>query len=295
MSCFNCPCNDGDETVEEPVATTTTGPMPEPETTTQSGQPTSEPSGAKAATGTKHPAEVAPLAVLDILFKNPEIRDYPMALNQLSCVAWCSLVPGCKATAHIPDDRPCRFSSYSLHDDDFVPAADQSQGDIPEEGIYYWHDLTCMSCPCKDAPTTELPTTLITSTIAPTATQETSPPRPSVETCEWSNPFDACTIPQSMPMEGCLGSPANVDPSQYRRMPADHEPKITKPMQCAILYHTNSDCNAWGFAMNNQIPDCVFALNRKKVDELDSLNGAPYHTWYPGSCFECKSCVSQWN
>jgi hypothetical protein len=46
MSCFNCPCNDGDETVEEPVATTTTGPMPEPETTTQSGQPTSEPSGA---------------------------------------------------------------------------------------------------------------------------------------------------------------------------------------------------------------------------------------------------------
>ncbi|UZP38804.1 hypothetical protein NXS19_006620 [Fusarium pseudograminearum] len=118
-----------------------------------------------------------------------------MALSQMWCVAWCSLSPGCRSAAHIPENRSCRFSSHAVHDDDFIMADDPNR-DSTELGIYYWHDLSCMDCPCRDGieVTTQPPTTLqLSITSAPTespTTQEPSstlvtterPPRPSAAT-----------------------------------------------------------------------------------------------------------------
>ncbi|CAF3457291.1 unnamed protein product [Fusarium graminearum] len=209
LSCFNCPCNDSDETDVEPVVT---------KTTTKSSQPTS-PSGPAVKFP---PASTCPKSLNDgctwneasrggslitcqyrgrwpgadgVGYAVEKPRDYPMALSQMWCVAWCSLSPGCRSAAHIPENRSCRFSSHAVHDDDFIMADDPNQ-DSTELGIYYWHDLSCMDCPCRDGVevTTQPPTTLqLSITSAPTesaTTQEPSstlvtterPPRPSAAT-----------------------------------------------------------------------------------------------------------------
>lgn len=209
LSCFNCPCNDSDETDVEPVVT---------KTTTKPSQPTS-PSGPAVKLP---PASTCPKSLNDgctwneasrggslitcqyrgrwpgidgVGYAVEKPRDYPMALSQMWCVAWCSLSPGCRSAAHIPENRSCRFSSHAVHDDDFIMADDPNQ-DSTELGIYYWHDLSCMDCPCRDGVevTTQPPTTLrLSITSAPTesaTTQEPSsilvtterPPRPSAAT-----------------------------------------------------------------------------------------------------------------
>lgn len=185
LSCFDCPCNEGDEAEVGPA--TTTSSMPLIETSTQSSHPPSEPTVAFKLP----PASTCPKSLetgctwnlashggSDIKcqyrgrwpgadgagYAVEPPRDYPMPLSQMQCVAWCSLSPGCRSAAYIYILSSCRFSSHAVHDDDFVMADDISK-DSPEEGIYYWHDLSCMDCPCKEdgASTTQPPTTLLRS------------------------------------------------------------------------------------------------------------------------------------
>jgi hypothetical protein len=189
--------------------------------------------------------------------------------------------------------------------------ADDPNEDSAELGIYYWHDLSCMDCPCKDnvESTTQPPTTLIRSvTSAPiesTTSQELSsmvvttakPPRPSAatETCEWTDASDICTQSDRIPEEDCLGVSQSIDPRQYRKIPVDHDPRVTDQMQCAILCNTNPDCKAWGYSRDNMDIECVLALDGRRLDRLDYVNNAPSHDWFPAECFACKSCISKWN
>ncbi|CEI61987.1 hypothetical protein FVEN_g3029 [Fusarium venenatum] len=216
LSCFNCPCNDGDEPDAGSVVTTTSTLVTE--TTTQAIQPTSPSSPAVRLL----PASTCPKSLNDgctwnaasqggslitcqyrgrwpgadgVGYAVEKPRDYPMALSQSWCVAWCSLSPGCRSAAHIPKDRSCRFSSHAVHDDDFIMADDPNQ-DSEELGIYYWHDLSCMDCPCRDEveSITQPPTTFLRSVTSASTesvtTQEPSsilvttanPPRPSAAT-----------------------------------------------------------------------------------------------------------------
>ncbi|KAG8672551.1 hypothetical protein FPOAC2_05944 [Fusarium poae] len=213
LSCFNCPCNDGDEPEAGSIVTTTSAPAIE--TTMQTVQPTSPSSPAVRLP----PASTCPKSLNDgctwnaasqggslitcqyrgrwpgadgVGYAVEKPRDYPMALSQSWCVAWCSLSPGCRSAAHIPENRSCRFSSHAVHDDDFIMADDPNQ-DSEELGIYYWHDLSCMDCPCRDEiesatqPSTTLLRSVTSASIESTTTQEPSsvvatiekPPRPS--------------------------------------------------------------------------------------------------------------------
>ncbi|RGP77040.1 hypothetical protein FLONG3_4869 [Fusarium longipes] len=330
LSCFNCPCNEGNEVGTESVASTTSTVIA---ASTQSLQPTSEPS----STVRFPPASTCPKALENGCTWNEKSqggssiqcqyrgrwpgadgagyavekpRDYPMALSQMWCVAWCSLSPGCRSAAHIPEDRSCRFSSHAVHDDDFIMADDPNE-DSAELGIYYWHDLSCMDCPCKDVveSTTQPPTTLVRSvTAAPIESSTTqappslmvtteSSPRPSAatETCEWSNASELCTQSNRVAEEDCQGVPQNVDPSQYRKVPVDRNPKVTDQMQCAILCNTNSDCKAWGYSRENTDIECVLALDGRRIDRLDYDNNAPSHDWFSAECFACKSCINKWD
>ncbi|EEU35632.1 uncharacterized protein NECHADRAFT_22227, partial [Fusarium vanettenii 77-13-4] len=175
LSCFNCPCNDEDEVTSVPE-------IPSTATTTQA-EPTSEPTNNFKLP----PASTCPKALKDgCKWTNQEIghafcayrgtwpaddaagwavsppEDYPIAWTQMWCVAWCSLDPRCKSAAWM-DDRSCRFSTHEVQDADFIMAVNPNE-DNPEEGIYYWHDLSCMTCACHDDPTT---TTLVTTTTQP--------------------------------------------------------------------------------------------------------------------------------
>ncbi|RGP70930.1 hypothetical protein FSPOR_3617 [Fusarium sporotrichioides] len=216
LSCFNCPCNEGDEAEAEPVVTTTSALVIE--TTTESVQSTSPPSPAVRLP----PASTCPKSLEDgctwneasrggslitcqyrgrwpgadgVGYAVEKPRDYPMALSQMWCVAWCSLSPGCRSAAHIPENRSCRFSSHAVHDDDFIMADDPNE-DSEELGIYYWHDLSCMDCPCRDEveftthPVTTLQRSVTSASTESATTQEPSsilvtiekPPRPSAAT-----------------------------------------------------------------------------------------------------------------
>jgi hypothetical protein len=91
----------------------------------------------------------------------------------------------------MPSDRSCRFSSHAVHDDDFIMAED-ANSDSVEEGIYYWHDLSCMDCPCRDESTDHPVTeTTVVSTREPTREPSTEPT---------DEPTDEVTIaPSSQP------------------------------------------------------------------------------------------------
>ncbi|CAJ0543312.1 Ff.00g005150.m01.CDS01 [Fusarium sp. VM40] len=346
LSCFNCPCED------EPVTTTTS--LPEPEETTQTHQPTSKPSSE-----VKLPAaSTCPLSLNDGCRwnslsqggSNPRCayrgrwpgsdgagyavekpHDYPMALSQMWCVSWCSLSPGCRSAAWMPSDRSCRFSSHAVHDDDFVMAQDPNKDSVAE-GIYYWHDLSCMDCPCRDestsqpstetivastreptseptdevtiAPTSQPPTTFVRSiTSKPvfpsvshiTLSQVVTPtPGPAEQPCEWSNGQGICYRPFEKEQGPCGGTLIRADPQQYTKLPLNWTPAVTEPVHCAILCHTNPDCHAWGFEWSSNM-NCVLARGQREVTDLQVVSSAPQYHWYSHTCWECRDCVSAWD
>ncbi|KAF9775618.1 hypothetical protein IL306_006263 [Fusarium sp. DS 682] len=319
LSCFNCPCND------EPVPTTVA-------TTTQSADPTGLARLPAASTCPKalddgcHWNERSQGGSLPSCayrgrwpgsdgagFAIERPRDYPEAWSQMWCVGWCSLYPGCKSAAWMPNDRSCRFSTHQVSDDDFVMAQDPNQDSV-EEGIYYWHDLDCMTCPCHDEPTVEttswLPsesTTLVRSvttkpeipvsfkatTQAITETP-TPTPGPVEQPCDWSFGQGICQRPFEKEKGPCGGTLMIVNPSQYRKLPLDWKPEIREPVQCAIMCHTNPDCYAWGFEWSSNM-NCVLSLGQTEVDQLEVVSSGPQYRWYSHTCWECRDCVTQWN
>ncbi|KAF4970361.1 hypothetical protein FZEAL_10053 [Fusarium zealandicum] len=318
LSCFNCPCEDEPTTREQETATTSTA--SEPETTTETSEPTSEPSIA-----IKLPAaSTCPKALNNGCEWNSkqdgntlcayrgswpaedgagwaveQPSDYPTPWSQMWCVAWCALYPGCKSAAWIPNDRTCRFSSHEVQDADFILAADPNQDSL---GVYYWHDLSCMTCACNDAPTSA--TTLIrsvsTQPVLPSGEEQTysystpttsSPPEPS---CDWNNGQGICYRPFEKESGPCGGALKIVNPAQYTLLPIDWIPHISEPVHCAILCHTNPDCFAWGFEWSMNM-NCVLSLGQTEVDDLEVVSSGAKYRWYSHTCWECKDCVTSWD
>ncbi|RSM15096.1 hypothetical protein CDV31_005177 [Fusarium ambrosium] len=335
LSCFNCPCNEEDEVTSVPEIPSTavtaepestqaepeTTTQPEPETTSQA-EPTSEPT---TGAFTLPPASTCPKALKDgCKWTNQEIghafcayrgtwpaddaagwavsppEDYPIAWTQMWCVAWCSLDPRCKSAAWM-DDRSCRFSTHEVQDADFIMAADPNQ-DNPEEGIYYWHDLSCMTCACHDDPTTTTFVTTTTQASLPGGGEEetwiwlTPTPEPPVEeqACEWDWGQGICYRPFEKEQGPCGGSLKIVNPAQYTKLPYDWVPQVSEPVHCAILCHTNPDCGAWGFEWSMNM-NCVLSLNKRSVDDLEVVSSGAEWRWYDRDCWVCKDCVTSWD
>ncbi|KAM0190037.1 hypothetical protein ACHAPI_009673 [Fusarium lateritium] len=348
LSCFNCPCED------EPV-TTTTG-LPEPEKTTQTRQPTSEPTAeVKLPAASACPLSLNEGCRWNTMSEGGSIPrcayrgrwpgsdgagwavekpdDYPMALSQMWCVSWCSLSPGCRSAAWMSSNRSCRFSSHAVHDDDFIMADDPNKDSVAE-GIYYWHDLSCMDCPCRDEstdqpitkttiastreptkepvtgptgePTSQPPTTFVRSTtskpISPTVPNMSFPEGatttpgsgPIEQPCEWDNGQGICHRPFEKEQGPCGGKLMRADPQQYTKLPLNWTPAVTAPVHCAILCHTNPDCHAWGFEWSMNM-NCVLALGQRDVADLEVVSSAPEYRWYSHTCWECRDCVSAWD
>ncbi|KAF5550408.1 hypothetical protein FNAPI_7743 [Fusarium napiforme] len=314
LSCFNCPCND------EPSPTTVAS-------TTQSAEPTGLVKLPAASTCPKslengcrwnERSNGGGLVTCQYRGRWPESdgagfaveqpRDYPTAWSQMWCVAWCSLYPGCKSAAWIPNDRSCRFSTHSLSDADFEMAADPNSDSV-EDGIYYWHSLDCMTCPCHDNPTTSIlpsesttlvravtpkPNTPTTVTATTKAVTGTPTPGPVEQPCEWENGQGICYRPFEKEQGPCGGKLMIVNPSQYKKLPLNWKPEITEPVQCAIMCHTNPDCYAWGFEWSSNM-NCVLSLGRTEVDQLQVVSSGAQYRWYSHTCWECRDCVTRWN
>ncbi|KAF4344789.1 hypothetical protein FBEOM_1256 [Fusarium beomiforme] len=317
LSCFNCPCND------EPAPTTVA-------TTTQSAEPTDLARLPAASTCPKALADGCQWNEMSQGGSLPSCAyrgrwpgsdgagfaierpsDYPEAWSQMWCVGWCSLYPGCKSAAWMPNDRSCRFSTHQVSDADFVMAADPNKDSV-EDGIYYWHDLDCMTCPCHDEPASEtissLPvesTTLVRSItpkpetpVSVTGTTQavtgTPTPGPVEQPCDWSFGQGICQRPFEKEQGPCGGTLMIVNPSQYRKLPLDWKPEINEPVQCAIMCHTNPDCYAWGFEWSMNM-NCVLSLGQTEVDQLEVVSSGPQYRWYSHTCWECRDCVTQWN
>ncbi|PNP76097.1 hypothetical protein FNYG_10655 [Fusarium nygamai] len=314
LSCFNCPCND------EPSPTSVAS-------TTQSAEPTGLVKLPAASTCPKslengcrwnERSNGGGLVTCQYRGRWPgsdgagfaveQPRDYPTAWSQMWCVAWCSLYPGCKSAAWLPNDRSCRFSTQSLSDADFEMAADPNSDSV-EDGIYYWHSLDCMTCPCHDDPTTSLlpaesttlvravtpkPNTPITVTATTKAVTGTPTPGPVEQPCEWDNGQGICYRPFEKEQGPCGGKLMIVNPSQYTKLPLNWKPEIREPVQCAIMCHTNPDCYAWGFEWSNNM-NCVLSLGRTEVDQLQVVPSGAQYRWYSHTCWECRDCVTRWN
>ncbi|KAF5621525.1 uncharacterized protein FTJAE_11246 [Fusarium tjaetaba] len=314
LSCFNCPCND------EPSPTSVAS-------TTQSAEPTGLVKLPAASTCPKslengcrwnERSNGGGLVTCQYRGRWPgsdgagfaveQPRDYPTAWSQMWCVAWCSLYPGCKSAAWMPNDRSCRFSTHSLSDADFEMAADPNSDSV-EDGIYYWHSLDCMACPCHDDPTTSIlpsesttlvravtpkPNTPTTVTATTKAVTGTPTPGPAEQPCEWENGQGICYRPFEKEQGPCGGKLMIVNPSQYKKLPLNWKPEITEPVQCAIMCHTNPDCYAWGFEWSSNM-NCVLSLGRTEVDQLQVVSSGAQYRWYSHTCWECRDCVTRWN
>ncbi|KAF5649344.1 hypothetical protein F52700_617 [Fusarium sp. NRRL 52700] len=314
LSCFNCPCND------EPSPTSAAS-------TTQSAEPTDLVKLPAASTCPKslengctwnERSQGGSLTTCQYRGRWPgsdgagfaveQPRDYPTAWSQMWCVAWCSLYPGCKSAAWMPNDRSCRFSTHSLSDADFQMAADPNSDSVAD-GIYYWHSLDCMTCPCHDDPTTSLlpaesttliravtpkPNTPITVTATTKAVTGTPTPGPVEQPCDWENGQGICYRPFEKEQGPCGGTLMIVNPSQYTKLPLNWKPQITEPVQCAIMCHTNPDCYAWGFEWSSNM-NCVLSLGQTEVTQLEVVSSGPQYRWYSHTCWECRDCVTQWN
>ncbi|KAI7762527.1 hypothetical protein LZL87_008873 [Fusarium oxysporum] len=317
LSCFNCPCND--EPSPTSVATTTQSAEPTdlvklPAASTcpkslENGCQWNERSQGGSLTSCQYRGRWPGSDGAGFAVEQP--RDYPTAWSQMWCVAWCSLYPGCKSAAWMPSDRSCRFSTHQVSDADFVMAADPNSDSV-EDGIYYWHDLDCMTCPCRDDPTSEttssLPaeSTTLTRAVTPkpntpttvTATTKaitgTPTPGPVEQPCEWSFGQGICQRPFEKEQGPCGGKLMIVNPSQYTKLPLNWKPEIREPVQCAIMCHTNPDCYAWGFEWSTNM-NCVLSLGQTEVDQLEVVSSGAQYRWYSHTCWECRDCVTQWN
>ncbi|KLP08943.1 uncharacterized protein Y057_15048 [Fusarium fujikuroi] len=314
LSCFNCPCND------EPSPTTAAS-------TTQSAEPTDLFKLPAASTCPKslengcqwnERSQGGSLTTCQYRGRWPgsdgagfaveQPRDYSTPWSQMWCVAWCSLYPGCKSAAWLPNERSCRFSTHSLSDADFEMAADPNSDSV-EDGIYYWHSLDCMTCPCHDDPTTSLlpsesttlvrsvtpkPNTPTTATATTNAVTGTPTPGPVEQPCEWENGQGICYRPFEKEQGPCGGKLMIVNPSQYTKLPLNWKPEIREPVQCAIMCHTNPDCYAWGFEWSSNM-NCVLSLGQTEVDQLQVVSSGAQYRWYSHTCWECRDCVTRWN
>ncbi|EXK82799.1 hypothetical protein FOQG_12915 [Fusarium oxysporum f. sp. raphani 54005] len=317
LSCFNCPCND--EPSPTSVASTTQSAEPTdlvklPAASTcpkslENGCQWNERSQGGSLTSCQYRGRWPGSDGAGFAVEQP--RDYPTAWSQMWCVAWCSLYPGCKSAAWMPSDRSCRFSTHQVSDADFVMAADPNSDSV-EDGIYYWHDLDCMTCPCHDDPTSDtissLPaeSTTLTRAVTPkpntpttvTATTKavtgTPTPGPVEQPCDWSFGQGICQRPFEKEQGPCAGKLMIVNPSQYTKLPLNWKPEITEPVQCAIMCHTNPDCYAWGFEWSSNM-NCVLSLGQTEVDQLEVVSSGAQYRWYSHTCWECRDCVTQWN
>ncbi|KAG4272590.1 hypothetical protein FPRO04_10543 [Fusarium proliferatum] len=314
LSCFNCPCND------EPSPTSAAS-------TTQSAEPTDLVKLPAASTCPKslengcqwnERSQGGSLTTCQYRGRWPgsdgagfaveQPRDYSTPWSQMWCVAWCSLYPGCKSAAWLPNERSCRFSTHSLSDADFEMAADPNSDSV-EDGIYYWHSLDCMTCPCHDDPTTSLlpaesttlvrsmtpkPNTPTTVTATTNAVTGTPTPGPVEQPCEWENAQGICYRPFEKEQGPCGGKLMIVNPSQYTKLPLNWKPEIREPVQCAIMCHTNPDCYAWGFEWSSNM-NCVLSLGQTEVDQLQVVSSGAQYRWYSHTCWECRDCVTRWN
>ncbi|CZR44112.1 uncharacterized protein FPRO_13901 [Fusarium proliferatum ET1] len=314
LSCFNCPCND------EPSPTSAAS-------TTQSAEPTDLVKLPAASTCPKslengcqwnERSQGGSLTTCQYRGRWPgsdgagfaveQPRDYSTPWSQMWCVAWCSLYPGCKSAAWLPNERSCRFSTHSLSDADFEMAADPNSDSV-EDGIYYWHSLDCMTCPCHDDPTTSLlpaesttlvrsvtpkPNTPTTVTATTNAVTGTPTPGPVEQPCEWENGQGICYRPFEKEQGPCGGKLMIVNPSQYTKLPLNWKPEIREPVQCAIMCHTNPDCYAWGFEWSSNM-NCVLSLGQTEVDQLQVVSSGAQYRWYSHTCWECRDCVTRWN
>ncbi|RKL34035.1 hypothetical protein BFJ72_g9522 [Fusarium proliferatum] len=314
LSCFNCPCND------EPSPTSAAS-------TTQSAEPTDLVKLPAASTCPKslengcqwnERSQGGSLTTCQYRGRWPgsdgagfaveQPRDYSTPWSQMWCVAWCSLYPGCKSAAWLPNERSCRFSTHSLSDADFEMAADPNSDSV-EDGIYYWHSLDCMTCPCHDDPTTSLlpaesttlvrsvtpkPNTPTTVTATTNAVTGTPTPGPVEQPCEWENGQGICYRPFEKEQGPCGGKLMIVNPSQYTKLPLNWKPEIREPVQCAIMCHTNPDCYAWGFEWSSNM-NCVLSLGQTEVDQLRVVSSGAQYRWYSHTCWECRDCVTRWN
>ncbi|RBA22410.1 hypothetical protein FPRO05_00757 [Fusarium proliferatum] len=314
LSCFNCPCND------EPSPTSAAS-------TTQSAEPTDLVKLPAASTCPKSlengcqwndRSQGGSLTTCQYRGRWPgsdgagfaveQPRDYSTPWSQMWCVAWCSLYPGCKSAAWLPNERSCRFSTHSLSDADFEMAADPNSDSV-EDGIYYWHSLDCMTCPCHDDPTTSLlpaesttlvrsvtpkPNTPTTVTATTNAVTGTPTPGPVEQPCEWENGQGICYRPFEKEQGPCGGKLMIVNPSQYTKLPLNWKPEIREPVQCAIMCHTNPDCYAWGFEWSSNM-NCVLSLGQTEVDQLQVVSSGAQYRWYSHTCWECRDCVTRWN
>ncbi|KAG4261616.1 hypothetical protein FPRO03_11633 [Fusarium proliferatum] len=314
LSCFNCPCND------EPSPTSAAS-------TTQSAEPTDLVKLPAASTCPKslengcqwnERSQGGSLTTCQYRGRWPgsdgagfaveQPRDYSTPWSQMWCVAWCSLYPGCKSAAWLPNERSCRFSTHSLSDADFEMAADPNSDSV-EDGIYYWHSLDCMTCPCHDDPTTSLlpaesttlvrsvtpkPNTPTTVTVTTNAVTGTPTPGPVEQPCEWENGQGICYRPFEKEQGPCGGKLMIVNPSQYTKLPLNWKPEIREPVQCAIMCHTNPDCYAWGFEWSSNM-NCVLSLGQTEVDQLQVVSSGAQYRWYSHTCWECRDCVTRWN
>ncbi|CVL08324.1 hypothetical protein FPRO06_12742 [Fusarium proliferatum] len=314
LSCFNCPCND------EPSPTSAAS-------TTQSAEPTDLVKLPAASTCPKslengcqwnERSQGGSLTTCQYRGRWPgsdgagfaveQPRDYSTPWSQMWCVAWCSLYPGCKSAAWLPNERSCRFSTHSLSDADFEMAADPNSDSV-EDGIYYWHSLDCMTCPCHDDPTTSLlpaesttlvrsvtpkPNTPTTVTVTTNAVTGTPTPGPVEQPCEWENGQGICYRPFEKEQGPCGGKLMIVNPSQYTKLPLNWKPEIREPVQCAIMCHSNPDCYAWGFEWSSNM-NCVLSLGQTEVDQLQVVSSGAQYRWYSHTCWECRDCVTRWN
>ncbi|KAM0429972.1 hypothetical protein ACHAPT_005977 [Fusarium lateritium] len=317
LSCFNCPCNEEDEpisTQEIPMTTVT----PEPETTIEEPAPTMEPTGALKLPA----ASTCPKSLnKGCEWTNKQIghafcayrgswpgddgagwavqqpKDYPTPWSQMWCVAWCSLYPGCKSAAWIPADRTCRFSTHEVQDADFIPAPDPNRD---SEGVYYWHDLSCMTCACHDEPTTTFIRSTTTQPSLPGGEDETwiwltpTPEAPVDEVCEWDWGQGICYRPFEKEQGPCGGTLKIVNPEQYTKLPYDWVPEVSEPVHCAMLCHTNPDCYAWGFEWSMHM-NCVLSLDKRGVNDLQVVSSGPQYRWYDRDCWVCKDCITSWD
>ncbi|KAF5708588.1 hypothetical protein FGLOB1_6336 [Fusarium globosum] len=314
LSCFNCPCND--EPSPTPAASTTQSAEPTdlvklPAASTcpkslENGCQWNERSQGGSLTTCQYRGRWPGSDGAGFAVEQP--RDYSTPWSQMWCVAWCSLYPGCKSAAWLPNERSCRFSTHSLSDADFEMAADPNSDSV-EDGIYYWHNLDCMTCPCHDDPTTSLlpaesttlvrsvtpkPNTPTTVTATTNAVTGTPTPGPVEQPCEWENGQGICYRPFEKEQGPCGGKLMIVNPSQYTKLPLNWKPEIREPVQCAIMCHTNPDCYAWGFEWSSNM-NCVLSLGQTEVDQLQVVSSGAQYRWYSHTCWECRDCVTRWN